>query len=712
MSESGYYHKQIQTVSIKNNILRIEFGFKQRLLEGNKGTFLFINRKTEKEKEYFINTVEDDDSIGIYEITVDLKEDKEEFSTTGVWDLYIKVEDPEEDEEKKYRLKSNRQELSLIYHDYKNDENHVYFYPYTTNKMNVSFKTTKRPFIAKVEEAYVDKGGLLNIRGFVLNAEALRNNVKNIKKTLIISNHLDDERHRIELEDVERADLTELYGDQVRNYDEVGFKGTIPLKDYLHTTELIYLRFYIELSYKDGDNKEVVTVTPRLTFNPFNPLHAKRMIITKVDGVNRKILIKKTKVKSYLSVKVYVYNFKKEWKGKIRRKLHDIKRSRKLKLVYKKLFKVAGYLPARKKSVIFESFAGKQYSCNPRAIFEYMKENNPDYKMYWSVDKRYIKNFEGRNLNIVPRFSIQWLFVMARAQYWVSNSRLPLWVPKPKHTTYLQTWHGTPLKKLAADMDEVHMPGTNTVKYKNNFLKEASNWDYLISPNAYSSEIFARAFGFQKEMIESGYPRNDVLYNDDEKDNIEGLKQNFGLPLDKKILLYAPTWRDNQFYGKGKYKFDLELDLNMLREQIGDEYIVLLRMHYLVAENFDLTPYAGFAFDFSNYEDIRELYLVSDMLITDYSSVFFDYGNLRRPMIFFVYDIEDYRDNLRGFYFDFEEKAPGPLVKTTEEVIEAIKQAEVTPISDQFEEFYEKFCYLESGVSSKRVVDTVFNKKK
>ena len=117
------------------------------------------------------------------------------------------------------------------------------------------------------------------------------------------------------------------------------------------------------------------------------------------------------------------------------------------------------------------------------------------------------------------------------------------------------------------------MPGTNTKKYKRNFLKEASNWDYLVSPNAYSSEIFARAFDFDRKMIESGYPRNDALINDNHVDNITAIKEKFALPIDKKIILYAPTWRDDQFYGKGKYKFDLELKLDQLKEELGDDYI-------------------------------------------------------------------------------------------------------------------------------------------
>ena len=358
---------------------------------------------------------------------------------------------------------------------------------------------------------------------------------------------------------------------------------------------------------------------------------------------------------------------------------------------------------------MFESFLGKQYSDNPRAIYEYLKQHHPEFEMHWSIDPRYIGNFHSKGIHYVKRFSIKWLFLMARARYWVTNSRMPLWIPKPKKTIYLQTWHGTPLKRLAADIDEVHMPGTDTLKYKADFYKESRNWDYLISPNAYSTEIFTRAFEFNKEVIESGYPRNDYLYTHNDTDEILSLKSKYALPNDKKIILYAPTWRDDNFYEKG-YKFDLELDLLKMRQELGNNYVVILRMHYLVAENLDLSPYRGFAYDFSHHEDIRELYLVSDLLITDYSSVFFDYANLKRPMIFYVYDIDNYRDKLRGFYFDFEKSAPGPLVKTTEEVISSVRNLEQSGfrVSDGYKEFIEKYCYLESGSSTKKVIERVF----
>lgn len=374
---------------------------------------------------------------------------------------------------------------------------------------------------------------------------------------------------------------------------------------------------------------------------------------------------------------------------------------------------MAGSLPPKSNLVMFESFSGKQYSCNPRAIYEYMLEHHPEFKTSWSVDKRHAQLFKDNNIPYAKRFSFKWLWLMPRAAYWVINSRLPLWIPKPQHTTYLQTWHGTPLKRLATDMEEVHMPGTSSERYKKNFVKEANKWDYLISPNAYSSVIFWGAFQFDGDIIESGYPRNDYLYTHNTQEEIDALKKKCGIPDDKKVILYAPTWRDDQFFGKGRYKFDLALDLQWMRGKLGDDYVVILRMHYLVAENFDLTPYEGFAFDFSSYEDIRGLYLMSDLLITDYSSVFFDYANLRRPIIFFTYDLDRYRDKLRGFYFDIEKEAPGPLVKTTDEVIEAIHGFEERDfaVPKSFEDFYRKFCHLENGGSSRKVVERVFTEK-
>src|SRR5699024_9970210 len=125
-------------------------------------------------------------------------------------------------------------------------------------------------------------------------------------------------------------------------------------------------------------------------------------------------------------------------------------------------------------------------------------------------------------------------------------------------------------------------------------------------------EIFKRAFQFEKNILETGYPRNDFLINENNHDSINQIKNKIGIPTNKKVILYAPTWRDNQFYGRGRYKFDIQMDLELLKEELSDECVILLRMDYLIAENLDLSSYGGFIFEMSHHEDIRELYLISD----------------------------------------------------------------------------------------------------
>src|SRR5690625_2943105 len=149
-----------------------------------------------------------------------------------------------------------------------------------------------------------------------------------------------------------------------------------------------------------------------------------------------------------------------------------------------------------------------------------------------------------------------------------------------------------------------------------------------------------------------------------------------------------------------------------MQENFGKDYILILRLHYLVSDNLDLTGFENFVYDVSSYEDINELYLMSDMLITDYSSVFFDYANLKRPMFFYVYDIEEYRDKLRGFYFDFEKNAPGPLVKKTDELIAEIKEVEMNDFNtiERTKSFRGKFCHFEDGNASARVVKRILEK--
>jgi CDP-glycerol glycerophosphotransferase len=359
--------------------------------------------------------------------------------------------------------------------------------------------------------------------------------------------------------------------------------------------------------------------------------------------------------------------------------------------------------------VFCESFFGKNYSDSPKYVYEYISKNYPgQFKFIWVIDKKHTK-IPYRHTK-VKRFSVGYMYYLARSKYYVFNSRQPEWARKREGNVFLQAWHGTPLKRLVFDMEDI---SSATPKYKQQVYKQSRVWDYLIAPNKYSSDIFRRCFMFDNVMLETGYPRNDILHDKNREQIAEQIKTKLGIPKDKKTILYAPTWRDDEYYTKGRYKFTLKLDLQLLKEKLGKEYVILLRTHYFIADSLDVTGLEDFAFNLSKYDDISELYLISDILITDYSSVFFDYANLKRPMLFFTYDLEKYRDILRGFYIDIEEELPGPLLFTNEEIISAINNIDKLQLQyqEKYAAFYEKFCSWEDGNASRKVASAVFNLK-
>ncbi|MBN4910794.1 bifunctional glycosyltransferase family 2 protein/CDP-glycerol:glycerophosphate glycerophosphotransferase [Staphylococcus sp. EG-SA-13] len=366
-------------------------------------------------------------------------------------------------------------------------------------------------------------------------------------------------------------------------------------------------------------------------------------------------------------------------------------------------------------TIVFESFGGKNYSDSPKYIYEYMQKNYPKLNYIW-VFNNPDKNVITGNAEKVKKGSKEYYDAYSKAKFWVSNARLPLYLNKKENQIYIQTWHGTPLKRLANDMKVVRMPGTTTANYKKNFYAETSRWDYLVSPNRYSTNIFKTAFWMdEKRTWEIGYPRNDVLVNrSNDQEYINQIKKDLNLPEGKKVIMYAPTWRDDEFVKKGQYLFDLKINLENLQKELGEDYVILLRMHYLIANALVLNGYEDFAIDVSNYSDISELYLISDALITDYSSVMFDFGILKRPQYFFAYDIEKYDKGLRGFYMDYMNDLPGEIITDEFNLAEELKNIDghKEKYKEKIEKFYNKFCSLEKGQSSKFIGDYIHEKTK
>ena len=364
------------------------------------------------------------------------------------------------------------------------------------------------------------------------------------------------------------------------------------------------------------------------------------------------------------------------------------------------------------KVVIFSCFAGESYSCSPKAIYEYMlnSENYQDYTFVWAFKnlEKYNEISSNKNTILVKQNSKKYKRYLATAKYWIFNYKIPEYVYPKKNQVFVQCWHGTPLKRLGCDL--VHFDNQlNTIKgMKKRYEIEAKKFSYFISPSKYATEKFISAWNLKeirKEniIVEQGYPRNDFLYKYNKADT-EKIKQKLGIEgISKKIILYAPTYRSNQHEAGTGYVYKEEVDFEKLKNELNSEYIILFRAHYFIKNHFKFDKYKGFVYDVSEINDINELYIISDILVTDYSSVFFDYANLKRPMIFHMYDLEYYRDESNGFYMDLKE-LPGKITKTDEELIKAIKETDRFIYNKKYEKFNKKYNYLDDGQASERVV--------
>src|SRR3712207_4483149 len=232
----------------------------------------------------------------------------------------------------------------------------------------------------------------------------------------------------------------------------------------------------------------------------------------------------------------------------------------------------------------------------------------------------------------------------------IANTHIELdWVKKPG-AVYLQTWHGTPLKRIHND---VLWAPEGRLAYLD---LDVQRWDYLISPNEISTPRLRDAFGFTGEVLAVGYPRHDVL-SPPEADVVRArVRGQLGIPDDVTAVLYTPTWRDDEYFADGTPNVQLALDVDAFTRVLGPQQWLLPRLHYMVTDRSEPLDREGVV-DVSWYPDVHELYLAADVMITDYSSTMFDFAITGKPMLFYTYDLEHYRDTLRGFYFDLDRKS-------------------------------------------------------
>ena len=371
-----------------------------------------------------------------------------------------------------------------------------------------------------------------------------------------------------------------------------------------------------------------------------------------------------------------------------------------------------GYYPAMlrtpvRDSVFFVSWKGKQCADNPLGIAEELRRRGDDREHLWAITDWSVPVPEGGTG--VLRGTQEYYEALARSKYLISNDDMQAPFRKRDGQVYLQTWHGTPLKRIGFDISNPQfISGT---AYFDHLAADIAQWDLLLSPNPFSTPIMRRAFSYDGEICEFGYPRNDLLSRADTAEVAARVRARLGLPDGKRVVLYAPTWRDNQVYANGRrYRFDMRLDLERAWRELGQDHVFLIRGHHHMADDVPAGMRGGFAINVTAYPDITELFLVSDVLVTDYSSAMFDYAVTGRPILFFTYDLAEYRDSLRGFYFDFEAEAPGPLLDSSAGVIEAVKDVDSVAASyrDAYQRFAARFSSLDDGKAAARICDRLF----
>ena len=349
---------------------------------------------------------------------------------------------------------------------------------------------------------------------------------------------------------------------------------------------------------------------------------------------------------------------------------------------------------------VYNSFEGR-YSDNPRAIYEALAVRGDGHTHLWLADAHHLDGFPA-GVETVPYGSPQCIEALEGCDVLVANTHTDLVWEKRPATLYLQTWHGTPLKRIHWDV--LWAPPGRLERLQ----RDVDKWDCLLSPNAASTPLLRRAFRYDREVLESGYPRNDVLLAPGADEMRARVRAELGIEDGRTAVLYTPTWRDDVVFPEGGKEFALGLDVDGFVDALGDEHVLLLRLHYMLTGRLAAVEHPAVR-DVSFHPDVAELYLAADAMVTDYSSTMFDFGVTGKPMAFFTYDLADYKDRQRGFYFDFAPEAPGPLVETDAELVDAIRDLDA--ISERYAERYAQFrtryCHLDDGSAAERVVERV-----
>ena len=356
------------------------------------------------------------------------------------------------------------------------------------------------------------------------------------------------------------------------------------------------------------------------------------------------------------------------------------------------------HFPKNRKKIIFESFNGRGYSDSPRAIAEEFRKKG-GYSLYWVVNN--MDEELPDDVHPLKRDSISAIRHYATAKVWVDNSRKLSVVRKDKSQIYVQTWHGFPLKRIEKDAEEVLEP-----YYLDSAKKDSQICNLFLSNGKFMTALYKKSFWYDGEVLEGGFPRNDILVKGD-REIAEKARVSLQLPGDCRFILYAPTFRRDK--GLDVYDVDYAGCTRALSDRFGGEWLVLAKLHPGMAaraEELKLDPRN--VRNVSMYPDIQELYLLADAMLTDYSSVMFDFMVTGKPCFLYVNDLSEYKGD-RNFYYDIE-KLPYPAAENNEELQKAVKAYDPAVQKAAIDRFYSEFGIEETGHAAERAAEFIERK--
>lgn len=343
------------------------------------------------------------------------------------------------------------------------------------------------------------------------------------------------------------------------------------------------------------------------------------------------------------------------------------------------------FLRIDKKLILVNSYGGTKYNDNTKAIYEYMK-NNPKYNSYkiiWVFNK--LPENAPKDIAWVRNNSISFFKAALKAKYWITNSSMERGLKfKKKKTIYINTHHGSVIKKIDKANDRMAF--------------RVSSPNYVYAQSQIDVDYFTEKWDLPKGVLQlSGYPRNDTLAKVTDKE-IKAIKEKLKLPADKKIILYAPTYRDNDYDKNGCY-IAPPINLEKWRKKLSNDYVLIFRAHYEISKSLNIEQNDSFVKDYTDYSDVNDLLKVSDILISDYSSIIIDYSILERPIFCFAYDYDKYIEQ-RGTAYDLKKELPNGIVSYEDDLIEQIIHCNYASQAKKTRTFKEKHCTVYGNASS------------